>query len=159
SIYDTLVRANPADPTLRVNLGLVFLKTNFLVRAIREFQTAINLAPDHKKAHNYLGLAFAQAGEYARARDHFLAAGSEAMAEKMAQAAVSYSGDGSTPPVAQDPAIDSLGGADAQTAMPYVEQTPPEAMAYEPAPTEMSGVGSADWAAQIAEEEAMARTV
>src|SRR5260370_7838627 len=81
--YGRLVSANPADPTLRVNLGLVFLKTNFLARAIREFETAIDLAPDHKKAHNYLGLALAQAAENERAREHFLLAASDVMAERM----------------------------------------------------------------------------
>jgi len=85
-IYEALVRQNPADPTLRVNLGLVYLKTNALQRAIREFETATDLSPDHKKAQNYLGLALAQAGEYGRAREHFLLAGSEAMAEKMGRA-------------------------------------------------------------------------
>src|SRR5690349_10412907 len=85
-IYEALVRDNPVDATLRVNLGLVYLKTNALQRAMREFATATDLQPDHKKAHNYLGLALAQAGEYGRARQHFLAAGSEAMAQKMARA-------------------------------------------------------------------------
>src|SRR3954465_2015884 len=32
-IYETLVRDNPVDATLRVNLGLVYLKTNQLQRA------------------------------------------------------------------------------------------------------------------------------
>src|SRR5688572_15097488 len=52
-IYESLVRENPADPTLRVNLGLVYLKTNALQRAIREFETATDLAPEHTKAQNY----------------------------------------------------------------------------------------------------------
>src|SRR6476661_7645359 len=85
-IYENLVRENPADATLRVNLGLVYLKTNTLPRAIREFETATDLAPEHKKAQNYLGLALAQAGEYGRAKEHFVLAGSEAMAEKMDRA-------------------------------------------------------------------------
>jgi uncharacterized protein (AIM24 family) len=85
-IYEALVRDNPVDATLRVNLGLVYLKTNALRRAMREFETATDLQPDHKKAHNYLGLALAQAGEYGRAREHFLQAGSDVMAEKMAKA-------------------------------------------------------------------------
>jgi uncharacterized protein (AIM24 family) len=85
-IYEGLVRENPVDPTLRINLGLVYLKTNALQRAMREFETATELAPDHKKAHNYLGLALAQAGEYGRAREHFVLAGSDVMAEKMAKA-------------------------------------------------------------------------
>src|SRR3954469_14897975 len=95
-IYELLVQENPADHTLRVNLGLVYLKTNALQRAVREFETATDLAPEHKKSHNYLGLALAQAGEYGRAREHFLLAGSDAMAEKMARA---IAGEGfSTPP-------------------------------------------------------------
>ncbi|HEX5747916.1 MAG TPA: tetratricopeptide repeat protein [Archangium sp.] len=85
-IYEALVRDNPVDATLRVNLGLVYLKTNALQRAMREFEAATDLQPDHQKAHNYLGLALAQAGEYGRAREHFVKAGSEAMAEKMAKA-------------------------------------------------------------------------
>ncbi len=85
-VYEALVRDNPADATLRVNLGLVYLKTNALQRAMREFESATDLQPDYKKAHNYLGLALAQAREYGRAREHFLLAGSDAMADKMAKA-------------------------------------------------------------------------
>ncbi len=85
-LYERLVRDNPVEPTLRVNLGLVYLKTQALARAVREFEVATDLAPEHKKAQNYLGLALAQAGEYGRAREHFLLAGSDAMAEKMARA-------------------------------------------------------------------------
>jgi uncharacterized protein (AIM24 family) len=85
-IYEGLVRENASDPTLRVNLGLVYLKSGQLPRAIREFEQAVELAPDHAKAHNYLGLALAQAGEYGRAREAFLRAGSDVMAEKMARA-------------------------------------------------------------------------
>lgn len=85
-IYEALVRENPVDATLRVNLGLVYLKTNQLQRAIREFETSVDLSPDHKKAHNYLGLALAQIGNYAEAKEHFIEAGSDAMALKMERA-------------------------------------------------------------------------
>ncbi|AGC46364.1 hypothetical protein MYSTI_05077 [Myxococcus stipitatus DSM 14675] len=85
-LYEMLVRDNPVDPTLRVNLGLVYLKTNALQRAVREFETATDLSPEHQKAQNYLGLALAQMGEYGRAREHFLLAGSDAMADKMSRA-------------------------------------------------------------------------
>jgi len=85
-VYEALVKENGNDPTLRVNLGLVYLKSNQLTRAVREFEGAVGLQPGHLKAHNYLGLALAQAGEYGRAREHFVKAGSEAMAEKMAKA-------------------------------------------------------------------------
>ncbi len=86
AVYEKLVNDNPVDATLRVNLGLVFLKTNELERAVREFETATDLQPEHKKAHNYLGLSLAQLGYYESARDHFRAAGSDAMAEKMQRA-------------------------------------------------------------------------
>lgn len=85
-VYEKLVSDNPVDPTLRVNLGLVYLKANNLDRCIKEFETATDLDPEHKKAHNYLGLALAQAGKYAKAREHFVHAGSDAMAEKMERA-------------------------------------------------------------------------
>ena len=108
-LYEGLVQENPADPTLRVNLGLVYLKTNELSRAIHEFTTATDLAPDHNKAHNYLGLALAQSGQYGKAREHFLLAGSEAMAEKMAQAvaeAVAPDSDAGLPPTMPSDEID-----------------------------------------------------
>ena len=100
-LYEMLVRDNPVDPTLRVNLGLVYLKTNALQRAVREFEVAVDLAPDHKKAHNYLGLALAQQSEYGRAREHFLLAGSDAMAEKMSRA---IAGEGFSRPAPVQPA-------------------------------------------------------
>ncbi|RKG55907.1 hypothetical protein D7X30_25540 [Corallococcus sp. AB011P] len=135
-LYEMLVRDNPVDPTLRVNLGLVYLKTNALQRAAREFETATDLAPDHKKAHNYLGLTFAQMGEYGRAREHFLLSGSDAMAEKMSRAIAGevYS----RPPAAPAPA------------RPREEEEP--ATAAPPATTSASG--ESDWGAQFGLDEA-----
>ncbi|MFN0064024.1 MAG: tetratricopeptide repeat protein [Myxococcaceae bacterium] len=86
-IYGLLIRENPTDPTLHVNLGLVYLKSGETPKAVRSFETATDLAPEHTKAHNYLGLALAQARDYARAREHFVLAGSQAMADKMSRAA------------------------------------------------------------------------
>ncbi|MCL2012200.1 MAG: tetratricopeptide repeat protein [Cystobacterineae bacterium] len=82
-VYEALVHNNPGDATLHINLGLVFLKQNNTSHAVRAFETAISLQQDNKKAHNYLGLALAQGAEYVRAREHFLLAGSEAMALRM----------------------------------------------------------------------------
>ena len=90
-VYERLVNENPTDATLRVNLGLVYLKTNNLERCIREFETATDLEPAHKKAHNYLGLALAQQGSYVKAKEHFELAGSEPMAEKMSRAIAAQS--------------------------------------------------------------------
>ena len=85
-IYRSLIEDHPADPTLRVNLGLVFLKANASGDAVRCFETALDLSPEHQKAQNYLGLALAQKGELARAREWFLKSGNDAMAERMATA-------------------------------------------------------------------------
>lgn len=102
-LYELLVRENPVEPTLRVNLGLVYLKMNNLPLAIREFQAGVDLAPEHKKAHNYLGLALAQAGEFAAAREAFISAGSVAMIEKMDKAISEQGKRASTPPPVPQP--------------------------------------------------------
>ena len=86
AIYRGLIEDHPADPTLRVNLGLVFLKSNASSDAVRCFETALDLAPDHQKAQNYLGLALAQKGELGRAREWFDKSGNTAMADRMTQA-------------------------------------------------------------------------
>jgi uncharacterized protein (AIM24 family) len=128
-LYEMLVRDNPVDPTLRVNLGLVYLKTNALQRAVREFEVAVDLAPDHKKAHNYLGVALAQQSEYGRAREHFLLAGSDAMAEKMSRA---IAGEGFSKPPPPQPAKErgfaELEGSEVvreQGGVPVAETPPP----------------------------------
>ncbi|MCY1042958.1 tetratricopeptide repeat protein [Corallococcus sp. bb12-1] len=132
-LYEMLVRDNPVDPTLRVNLGLVYLKTNALQRAAREFETATDLAPDHKKAHNYLGLTFAQMGEYGRAREHFLLSGSDAMAEKMSRA---IAGEGFSRPPAPARPRDAEGSEG------------------EGASAASTGSGENDWGAQFGLDEA-----
>ncbi|HET7786924.1 MAG TPA: tetratricopeptide repeat protein [Myxococcales bacterium] len=85
-IYRALIEDHPSDSTLRVNLGLVFLKQSASADAVRCFETALDLAPNHQKAQNYLGLALAQKGDLARAREWFLRAGNDAMAERMTEA-------------------------------------------------------------------------
>jgi len=146
-VYGGLVKANPADPTLRVNLGLVHLKTNLLSRAIREFETAIDLAPDHGKAHNYLGLALAQAGDYARAREHFLAAGSQQMAERMSRAMAS--GYGTEISQSPSPTHANGSGADAAvgTSQPATEEASPQPEA-QPSATDAQEI---DWGSQLGE--------
>jgi len=152
-LYEMLVRDNPVDPTLRVNLGLVYLKTNALQRAAREFETATDLAPEHQKAQNYLGLTLAQMGEYGRAREHFLLAGSDAMAEKMSRA---IAGEGFSRPAPVQPARardfaeleDSEAGREPGGEPMVTAETPP--------PTEpprmqgrSGGLSEGDWGAQF----------
>ena len=85
AIYRGLIEDHPADPTLRVNLGLVFLKLGAAIDAARCFETTLDLSPGHRKAQNYLGLALAQKGDLESAREWFLKAGNSAMAQRMEQ--------------------------------------------------------------------------
>jgi len=85
-VYRDLVRENPFDVTLHVNLGLVQLKSGQHDAAIRTLEVATGLAPEHRRAQNYLGLAYAQSGNYEKAREAFVQAGSAAKAREMERA-------------------------------------------------------------------------
>lgn len=85
-LYLQLIEENPADPSLRLNLGLVRLKMGALPEAVQALETALELDPEHARARNYLGVALGQLGDYARAKEQFLLAGSKAQADRMAQA-------------------------------------------------------------------------
>lgn len=85
-IYRTLSAAHPEDAALRVNLGLVLLKKGREDDAIALFETALELAPDHRKAQNYIGLAHMQKQAFATARKWFDLSGNTQMSERMAAA-------------------------------------------------------------------------
>lgn len=59
-IYLTLVEQNPSDATLRVNLGLVYLKSGDYDLAIEQLTYATQLDPAHAKAQQYLAVAMSQ---------------------------------------------------------------------------------------------------
>ncbi|HWV37806.1 MAG TPA: tetratricopeptide repeat protein [Vulgatibacter sp.] len=83
ALYSELVRENPFDVTLHVNLGLVQLKSGRHDAAIRTLEVATGLSPEHRRAQNYLGLAYAQSGNPVKAREAFLRAGSAAQVLEM----------------------------------------------------------------------------
>lgn len=120
SIYTSLAHDNPLDVTLHVNLGLVELKRGRPAAAIRALEVAVNLAPDHRRAHNYLGLAFYEHGEIARAREAFLQAGAEAMVEKMDLALREQAAEASEAS-APAPAPAAEGGEGALEAVPELQ--------------------------------------
>ncbi|AKU90887.1 tetratricopeptide repeat protein [Vulgatibacter incomptus] len=134
--YVALVHENPHDATLHVNLGLVQLKSGRPDAAIRTLEVALELAPDHRKAHNYLGVAFAQTGDHARARDSFLRAGSAAKAEEMERALAAAGAEASNSVVAPAHSAPALTRSNAPAAQPaVVAGTPsarPEALFPEP---------------------------
>lgn len=103
AVYSGLAHENPLDVTVHVNLGLVELKRGNPRGAIRALEIATSLAPDHKKAFNYLGLAYSEIEEYERARDAFREAGTEAMVEKMERLMASPAEEPAASPVEEAP--------------------------------------------------------
>ncbi|MGC4000843.1 MAG: tetratricopeptide repeat protein [Anaeromyxobacter sp.] len=77
--WQTLVDANPGEPAARVNLGLALLRGRRHAEAVRQLEVALELAPDHRRAMNYLGLALLECNDPRRARTWFVRAGSDQM--------------------------------------------------------------------------------
>ena len=71
-IYSALAEAYPHEPALFVNLGLVLLREARLDDAERALRTALMMAPDHTRAHCYLGMVLYRRGELVQAREHFI---------------------------------------------------------------------------------------
>ncbi|MFO0680622.1 MAG: tetratricopeptide repeat protein [Sandaracinus sp.] len=82
-IWSRLARQYPNDLALRVNLGLVLLKTGQPEDARASFQRATEIDPGHARAYRYLGLAQWRCGELDRARASFLKGGEVTMARRM----------------------------------------------------------------------------
>jgi len=70
----------PADPGIRLKLGLIALKLERIDESVHELELAARLAPDDLRAWNYLGYAYTRRGERARAAEAFRRAGQEALA-------------------------------------------------------------------------------
>ena len=66
-IYEMLVQDNPTDATLRVNLGLVHLKAGEHDRSHPRARDRGRPLPRSPEALNYLGLAYTQARQHAKA--------------------------------------------------------------------------------------------
>lgn len=123
-LYHQLCDDHPTDPTLRVNMALVHLKTGRVDLAITELDRAVDLAPEHSKALNYLGLAWAQKGDLIQARDYFLRAKNDAMAAKMERQVTEQAG-GPPPAAPAEAAAESAPAG--EDAPPAHKETPAEA--------------------------------
>ncbi len=84
-LWGALVELYPDDVALRVNLGLVLLKTAQLEEATRHLGVATTLDPSHARAFRYLGLALYRLERLEQAREAFLRGGERSMAERMAE--------------------------------------------------------------------------
>ena len=89
-IYQDLIDRYEDDATLRVNLAMVYLKNDQLKEAEYELQTAVELNPDHEKAHRTLAVLKMKLGQEDQAHEHLAMAGIddvEAEPEPAAQSA------------------------------------------------------------------------
>lgn len=151
-IYADLVKRQPEDASMRLNLGLVHLKMGRVDEAIVELVRARDLDPSQARTVGYLGLAYARKGEYALAREAFLEAGQEDLAREMEQ----YLGaNGSAPPVREGGVAPSGDGvaaaAGSAPAVEVVEAAAESRAAEDGAAAEPTrAVGSAAAAAAVA---------
>jgi Flp pilus assembly protein TadD/uncharacterized protein (AIM24 family) len=77
--WQRLVHESPVEPGARVNLGLALLKAKRHAEAVKQLEVVLDLAPEHRKAMGYLGLALLESGDPGAALPWFRKAGSEAM--------------------------------------------------------------------------------
>jgi tetratricopeptide (TPR) repeat protein len=74
---ETALQINPRHPlipTMYVNLGVGLARQGQLDQAIRQFESAVDLAPDNGKARYFLGVALAQQRKWDEAVKHLTAA-------------------------------------------------------------------------------------
>ncbi len=83
-IYEKLHRDNPSDASLMVNLALCYLKTGQSQSAREVLEALVQVAPDHRRAWGYLGLAHERLGDLEKAEFAFERAGHRQMARRVA---------------------------------------------------------------------------
>ena len=101
-IWEALVDAFPAEPTLRINLGLAYFKTGQTAASREQLRAALRDAPEHVRAWGYLGLAEWRLGHLEAARDAFERGGQPAMVSRMEAA---LTGKASAPPAELPPEL------------------------------------------------------
>lgn len=68
--FDRAIRFRPNDATVHMIFGSYLYKVGDHATALKEFEKAVELAPDSAEANYNLGLAYADAKEYPKAREH-----------------------------------------------------------------------------------------
>ncbi len=82
-IYRDMVQLCPKEPTPGINLALCFLKTGQPHQARESLERVIATSRNHQRAWGYLGLAFQQLGDLAKAQAAFERAEQPHMARRM----------------------------------------------------------------------------
>ncbi len=82
-IYEELLRQNPRDHSLRLNLALCCLKTGQAQAAREQLEVVVQNNPAHKRAWGYLGLAFERLGDVDKAVYAFESGSHSQMARRL----------------------------------------------------------------------------
>jgi len=82
-IYEELLRQNPRDHSLRLNLALCSLKTGQAQAAREQLEVVVHNNPAHKRAWGYLGLAFERLGDVDKALHAFERGSHTQMAKRL----------------------------------------------------------------------------
>lgn len=82
-IFNDLVYQNPIEPSLRLNLAMVYLKQAKLEDAHTELERVLELNPDHPRAASYMGLVLEKKGQMERAADFYERAGNKKRADEI----------------------------------------------------------------------------
>ena len=86
-IYEELLRENPKDHALRLNLALCYLKTGQAQAAREELEAVVQSNPAHRRAWGYLGLAFERLGDIEKAVHAFQRGSHTQMAKRLLERA------------------------------------------------------------------------
>jgi uncharacterized protein (AIM24 family) len=84
-IYEELLRENPRDHALRLNLALCYLKTGQAQAAREQLEAVVQNNPLHRRAWGYLGLAFERLGDLDKAVHAFERGSHTQMAKRLLQ--------------------------------------------------------------------------
>jgi hypothetical protein len=84
-IYEGLEGQFPGDVSIKMNLGLCYLKTGQPEPARRVLREVVEINPDHKRAWGYLGLALQKLGELEQAQIAFEKGDRPAMARRVTE--------------------------------------------------------------------------
>ena len=110
-IYEELLRQNPNDHSLRLNLALCCLKTGQAQAAREQLEVVVHNNPAHKRAWGYLGLAFERLGDIDKALYAFESGSHTQMARRLLER-----GKGATLPPPPPEAVPSTENAEIRAA-------------------------------------------
>lgn len=68
---DFAVVFNPYQAETYNNLGIIYMETGMIDKAIGDFQTALKINPDYADVHFNLGMAYAEKGMTGEAARHY----------------------------------------------------------------------------------------